>query len=84
MLNDGDVGSWLWQVWDLYLLHGTPEAQRFQEVEAALGGSHLVWFWWWKAHNPDTRWVEFVTAMHQRFPLEPKTYYGEKNDDGPV
>ena len=25
-----------------------------------------------------------MTAMHQRFPLEPKTYYGEKNDDSPV
>ena len=44
VFDNGDVGSWLWQVWDLYLMHGTLEAQRFQEVEAALGGSHLVWF----------------------------------------
>ena len=26
VFDSGDVGSWLWQVWDLYLIHGTLKA----------------------------------------------------------
>ena len=60
-----NVQAWEWDVWGHYLVHRTPEAQRFQEVEVVLGGSHLGWFWWWKAHTSDMRWAEFVMAMCQ-------------------
>ena len=77
--DGGNVGAWLWDVWGHYLAHGTPEAQRFQEVEVVLEGSHLVWFWWWKAHILDAQWADFMMAMRQRFLPEPNTYYGEEN-----
>ena len=56
-------------MWGHYLVHGTLEAQRFQAVEVALGGSHLVWFWWWKAHTSDARWVDFVMTVRHCFLL---------------
>ena len=77
--DGGNVGPWLWGVWGHYLAHGTPEAQRFYEVEVALEGSHLVWFWWWKAHTLDARWADFVMAKRQCFFPEPKTYYVQEN-----
>ena len=43
-------------------------------MDAALTGTHLIWFGLWKLQNPGAPWAELVMTMSKRFLYEGTKY----------
>ncbi|MED6188085.1 hypothetical protein PIB30_082644 [Stylosanthes scabra] len=85
IFNGKDGYEWricLEQHWNF---RGTPEEQRFMEVEIGLQGRALTWFQLWKSRNPFADLETCMTAFYHPYqqhmrPILPDIFYKEVED----